>query len=733
LGEILIALIVALPLLAGALLVLAPGLGPRLLTTLSAAVPSIGFFALLLIPGEHQVSLSWVPSLDLPLAFSVDGLARLFSLTVSGIGALIFVFAGAYMADDPRRARFIGTLLIFSGAMQGLVLAGNSLSLFAFWELTSILSFVLIGFEGTAQSARRAATQALVVTGLGGLGLLALAILGHMETGSWALDTLPAVPGLALVALIAIASKSAQVPLHFWLPLAMEAPTPVSAYLHSATMVQAGVYLALRLSPVFEGVPVWHGALLLLGGITLVWGALNALRVRDLKQLLAQTTLAALGLTLLLVGIGTELALKAALQFFLAHALYKAALFMVAGTIDHATHSRDLDHLSGLARPLPLSFLAALLAGASLIGLPPLFGFAAKETMLTAADGLALGVMVLGTALMAGAGLIFALRPFFGPAPVGPLNPPSPGLTLPPLVLGLLGLWFGLSAPNLESALAAVHGPGGHAGPHVFSLTDPAFLISLGVWAGAYGVALLAPRLRAHPARLRADRVFDHLYFGLLGAAGSLTRLTQHGRLSRYMVGFILLIGLAASVPFLLGAPWPSLEPLALVPHELLLMALAATGVVSVVLARTRLLAILALGVQGLMVALLYLAFGAPDLAFTQAMVEILSVVILALVMTRLRLDTRDQRPRADVLGHAFVALFAATALTLLLLSLLTHPLSLVLPDFFNAESVLAAHGRNVVNVILVDFRALDTLGEIAVVLTAGIAVLTLLSKKTAP
>lgn len=723
------AALLGLPLLAAAILAILDGLPPRLLGVLAAVPLASGFGVLLLVPGEVTLALPWAPVLGLELSFTLDGLSRLFSLAISGIGALILLYAGDYLGAHAARGRFLALLLAFSAAMQGLVLAGNTVTLFLFWEMTSVTSFLLIGFERQARDSRRAAIQALAITGAGGLGLLVLAVLAEATTGSWALDTIPATPLLAGLALLAILTKSAQVPFHFWLPLAMEAPTPVSAYLHSATMVQAGVYLALRLSPVFSADPLWQGLLMGLGALTLLWGGFNALRVRDLKQLLAQTTLSALGLSLMMIGTGSEEALAAGLGFFLAHALYKAALFMAAGAIDHATGTRDLEALSGLGRTLPVLFITVCLAAAALLGLPLFFSFVAKETMLAAATGPTLLALILGNALMGGAGLVFAVKPFFGPRFAGPLHPPGLALLGPPLLLAVLGLWFGLAPPDLSPALSAVVGHAATIKPHPFSLTDPAFVMSLAIWGLALGCMILGRMLRARPATLRADLVFDRAYFALLRGAAALSRLVQHGRLERYLLGFIALVALVAAAPLLAhGLPAPALP--ALTAPEMLVMLLAAVGIMTVLLAQTRLFAILALGVQGLMVALLYLLFGAPDLAFTQAMIEILSVVILTLVMTRLRLDARDPRPYEDFLRDGSVALLAGVAITLLLLHVIAHPLDPLLADFFNAESYPAAHGRNVVNVILVDFRGLDTLGEIAVVLAAGLAVLTLLAPR---
>ncbi|KKB11639.1 monovalent cation/H+ antiporter subunit A [Devosia geojensis] len=716
-------------------------------------------------------SLEWAPAYGIALSFLIDGLSLTFALTISGIGALIIIYSGSYLAGHPHQGRFLGFMLAFMGAMLGLVLSDSMVALFTFWELTSVTSFLLIGFDHARQAARRAAIQALVVTNLGGLALLLGALVVQQITGRWELsgvretgDLLRESPfyGLALVLfLLAAFTKSAQFPLHFWLPNAMEAPTPVSAFLHSATMVQAGVYLLARMTPVLGDTPAWMTILTLFGGVTLLWGAVAAIKQIDLKQMLAQTTIASLGLLVLLIGLGSEAAIAAMIVYFVAHAFYKAGLFLTVGVIDHETGTRDITALGGLMRKMPASFIAAALAAVSMIGLPLTVGYLAKEEMylaLAEADAaslLVLAVLIAGNALLAGVGIAVAARPFTGPTVETP-KPAHEGplaLVAGPLVLAVLGIaaalavgWFGHAI--LEPAGTAILGLPVES--HLTLALNPAsvlFWLSVLTWALGVLVFYQLDALRAFLRRLETgfgwtfDKGFDAAMFGLIRLSGAATRFLHHGRLELYLVVFFALFAIALIVPLVsLGgletlAPAVSLGQWAatgwswsdLAIYEWAVVALAIIGLVVLVAAQNRLVAIVSLGVQGIAVALLFLLFGAPDLAFTQFMVEILSVVILTLVMTRLKLDERDRRPFEDAMRDGTVAVLCGAGVTLLLSTILTGTLDTRLSDFFLATSVPIAHGHNIVNVILVDYRGFDTLGEISVVMAAGIAILALI------
>ena len=730
-----------------------------------ALVPAtiFAFLATLIAPvAAGQVlrtSLVWAPAYSVDLSFTIDGLSLASALAISGIGALVVLYSGPYLHGDPRQGRFFALLLGFMGAMQGLVLADSLVALYAFWELTAVASFLLIGFDHVRQAARRAALQALVITSAGGLCLLLGAVLLHTLSGNWNLSgsmglrqellASPLALPITLLAIAAAFTKSAQFPLHFWLLNAMEAPTPVSAYLHSATMVQAGVYLLARLSPLLGGTPVWVTMLTLFGGVTLLWGALGALRQIDLKQILAQSTIGSLGLLVLLLGIGGPTAAVAVITYFVAHALYKAGLFLVVGLIESETGVRDITALGGLRDKMALSFISAVFAGFSMLGLPPALGYLAKEAMYGTIGALQWTslllpiVLVLGNAAMGAMALAVALKPFMEP-PVGTPKEPREGalaMLIGPLVLGIAGIaaavlvgWtFAAIIAPAASAIVA-EAVGGHLGFEL-SLADPAIWLSLATWLLSavlfWRLAVLRTLLRRVEAAvsLTFDRIFDLGMAGLLALADLFARRWQSGSLRFYMLIVLLAAGAALVVPLLSlgGVPHFPASP-APARIEWAVAALAVAGIIGVAAAPSLLVGILALGVQGTAVALIYLLFGAPDLGFTQFMVETLSVVMFALVMTRLRLGRHAHRQRAVALRDAAVALVCGGGVTAVLFAVLDRPLNPRLSTFFQQNSAILAHGHNVVNVILVDFRGLDTLGEISVVMTAGIAIVALIA-----
>lgn len=736
----------------------------------------LGFAETIIGGGTVAISFPWIAAYDLHLSFFIDGLSLVFALTISGIGTLILLYSGAYLAGHHHQGRFLGFMLAFMGAMLGLVLADSLLVLFLFWELTSITSFLLIGFDHTRQAARRGAIQALVITNIGGMALLAGAILVHQFSGSWDMSALRlmgdllrdhAFYGLVLFCFLGAAfTKSAQFPLHFWLPNAMEAPTPVSAFLHSATMVQAGIYLLARMNPVLGGTEIWTILLVGFGALTLIWGALGALKQTDLKQILAQTTIASLGLLALLIGLGSEAAIAAMVVYFVAHAFYKAGLFMVAGAIDHETGTREITSLGGLADKMPASFIAAAMAALSMIGLPLTIGYFAKEEMYLGLIGgdwlglVVLAVLVVGNAMLGAVALIVMIRPFLGeavPLPKAPHEAPM-AMLLGPILLGVGGIvagvlpdWLGhdVLAPAAASILQA------QVESHLTLALDFASLLlwlSALTWFLAILIYRQADRIRTLLRRFdnalgwTADNVFDAAMFGLIRFAGAVTRALHHGRLELYLVLVFAVLAVSLFAPMLTlggfdwiypdadlgnwaaGFAWPHMQP-----YEWGVIALTIAGLLAVLAAPTRLLAILAMGVQGAALALIFLLFGAPDLAFTQLMVEVLSVVILTFVMTRLRLDDRDPRPFEDWARDGTLAIVCGAGVSLLLMLVLNGALDTRLSDLFTATSVPIAHGHNIVNVILVDYRGFDTLGEISVVMGAGIAILALLRQRKKP
>lgn len=729
-----------------------------------AIAPALAFvhFALMLpeiaAGGVVTGGYAWVPSFNLSFSWFIDGLSLTFALLITGIGLLIVLYAGGYMKGHPQQGRFLSFLLLFMGAMLGVVVSDSLLMLFVFWELTSITSFLLIGFDHERAASRRAALQALVVTGGGGLLLLAGLIfiwdisgitqLSMLVRGGDVLRDSPFYLAALLLVLGGAFTKSAQFPFHFWLPNAMEAPTPVSAYLHSATMVKAGVYLLMRLNPVLGDTAAWQILLPFFGGLTMLTGALLAVRQTDLKLMLAYTTVSSLGLLVMLTGFGSDHAIEAAVLYLVAHSLFKGALFMVAGIIDHEAGTRDITKLGGLRKAMPITFAAALAAAISMAGLPPFFGFLAKEEIYYAlAHGnpravLFAGIAILGNGLMFAVAFAVGLKPFLGkpvktpkPAHEGPLL-----LWLGPALLALKGLTialfsgiahFYISTP-MASAIA------GEVRPVEISLIPHLGVpLGLSLLTIALGIVLYTQLSAVRSLMARTftalgagpDRGFDVFIEMLVKVSFHVTRLIQPGRLEFYVTATFAVIAAVLLVPLFLYGELPSMPswPRDMPVHELTFIAIAVAGLVAVLTASSRLTAIIALGIQGFAVAVIFLLFGAPDLSFTQFMVETLSVVILTLVMTRLRLSPSDHRGLGQKLLDSTIAIACGTGFALFLMRATQASFDNRLTDFYNTYSKVIAHGANVVNVIIVDFRGTDTLGEIAVVMITGLAILALI------
>ncbi len=701
-------------------------------------------------------------SLGVTGGLRLDGLSFVFALLITGIGALIFLFTQGYFSGDERRGRLSVILLLFMTAMLGAVTADDVIVLFVFWELTSLTSFLLVGFDHEKLKARKAALQALLVTGGGGLALLAGLILIAMAAGTTSLSGIlasrdavlahPAAMPAMLLIILGCFTKSAQVPFHFWLPNAMAAPTPVSAYLHSATMVKLGIYLLARLNPLYQDVELWRDVLTWAGTITAVTGMVLAFRETDLKRVLAYTTVTALGTLTMLIGIAPELSITAAVTFLIVHAFYKAALFMVAGIIDHETGTRDASTLRGLRTAMPVTALAAGLAAFSMAGLPPFVGFVAKELIYeaklelgTTASALIAAGFIVNAATVAIAGVL-AWRLFFGAPTATRLKPhdPKPAMLAGPLLLAILGLVAGASPAILGTAIID---------PAVTAILGRPADVSLKLWHGfnlvlalsaatmALGVLIylawerIVPRLKAlnFIDRLAPSGFYDRTLDGVLAFAANTTRVIQHGSLRGY-VRTLFAVTAGASVFTLMwrgGLAWPQLG--SAIDARIAIAVLLIGGCVAVMAARTSFQAVLALGLVGFSTALVFLTSGAPDVAFTQFAVETLLVVILATALMKLPLRGRDIRATHEKAFDLVVALGCGIAIAAILAAVLASPFDPRLSLWFGEQSVPAAHGRNVVNVILVDFRALDTLGEIMVLAVAAMAVVALLRCTRAP
>ncbi len=706
--------------------------------------------------GEALVwSLNWIPSQGIALSFLVDGLSLTFTLLISGIGTLVLLYSNTYLAGHPHYARFALFLTAFMLSMLGLVLADDLIVLFVFWELTTVTSYLLIGFSHTVEKSRRSALQALFLTGAGALAFLAGLILLGFAAGTTQISAILA-EGEALrahqmylpILLLLLAgafTKSAQVPFHFWLPNAMAAPTPVSAFLHSATMVKAGVYVLARMHPAMSGTEVWLWSLTVLGAVTAVFASVMALRQTDLKQALAYTTLMALGTLVLFLGQTSGYAMTAFATFLIVHSLYKAALFLVVGCIDHSTGTRESDILGGLGRVMPVTAAAAALAALSMAGFPPFLGFIGKELKYAGALAVAsepvlvaLAVLLANALMLAVAGVV-AFRPFWRPAggvlPRKATEAPWPMLA-GPVLLSVGGAVFGLYPDLLQRALVT---------PTVISLTGTSEEAKeLKIWAGvnlplvlsvatfALGLVIYAVHrplraalARADAATISMDPWWDRFMDGLKSLAAWQTRRLQTGRMSWYMTATFstVLIGMGAVIA--LRLPPVAVDLSGLTWKHTALCGLILVGTALVATTGSRITSIAALGVVGIGTALIFIFFGAPDVAITQLLVETLVVVLVAVAM--LRLPRLDDAPRLFRPGHAVLAIGVGGVVTATLLAVLATPLDRRLTDYFEIASWPEAYGRNIVNVILVDFRALDTFGEIAVVVIAALSAYALL------
>ncbi|HLE73034.1 MAG TPA: putative monovalent cation/H+ antiporter subunit A, partial [Anaerolineales bacterium] len=698
-----------------------------------------------------RVSFPWVPSLGLTLSFNVDGLGLLFALLITGIGVLVVVYAGGYMKHDPHLNRFYAWLLAFMAAMLGVVLADNLILVYVFWEITSLTSFMLIGFHHEDEEGRKAALQALLVTVLGGLAMLAGFLLLGISAGTFEVSALRGqadsiqasnlyIPILVLILLGAF-TKSAQFPFHFWLPNAMQAPTPVSAYLHSATMVKAGVYLLFRLTPVLGGGDVWFYSVAGVGALTMVVGGYLALSQTDLKRLLAYSTISALGMLTLLIGLGSSKAIEAALVLLVAHALYKGALFLVAGAVDHESGTRDVTRLGGLARLMPLTTAAAGLAALSMAGILPTLGFISKELLYEVtlergaawfAPAFAAAIFTVFVAAVAG------LSPFWSqPVSTSKQAHEAPAsMWLGPLALAGLGVLFGLipqmvSKPLITPAANAILPQSTSVELDLWHGVSPVFLLSLltlGVGAMLYWARGM---VRKVIAGLEWPWGPEKWYAWSLDAiealAGWQTRLLQNGYLRYYLMTIVLAtVGLAGTtLIFQGGLHWPS-GTIVVRFYEAALGILILMASFAAVRSRSRLGAVAALGITGYSVALIFLLFGAPDLAMTQFLIESLTVVFFVFAFYHLP-HFAQLTPTPSRVAHAVIALLAGGLMTALVLSATGTNLYPKISQYFVDNALPLAHGRNIVNVILVDFRGMDTLGEISVLAVASVGVYALL------
>ncbi|WP_311342642.1 Na+/H+ antiporter subunit A [Corynebacterium riegelii] len=736
---------------------------------LIALVPAAGFVWIVSLfhggvfasGGELVASYAWMPSVHMNLEFRLDALAGLFSLIILGVGALVLFYCWGYFDSNPiRLAAFASQLTMFATVMYGLVIADNFLLMYVFWELTSILSYLLVSYYGEKASSRRAALQALMVTTFGGLAMLVgINLLGH-QTGIWQLSGISQIADIenttgisAAIVLIMLGAltKSAQAPWHFWLPGAMAAPTPVSAYLHSAAMVKAGIYLVARLAPDMSAVTTWHLVVITTGCFTMLLGGWMALKQRDLKLVLAYGTVSQLGFIITVIGVGSREAAMAGLAITFAHSLFKAALFMIVGTIDHATGTRDIHELSGLGKKQPLLAGLAIVSAASMAGIPPLFGFVAKEAalemilheeLLTGMPGrITLVVMVAGSILTMAYSLYFlhgafATKPEHDRKPseaVRDMHRVGPTLWLSPAILTAGTIVFGLVPallsdpinnhldarfPDVEGeTLALWHG-----------INVPLILSAVIITAGAimfWQRDLVAKAQFEQPALGNANSVYDTILAKLHHWSMRLTASTQRGSLAinlGVIFATLMVVPLAALI---LGASnnirmivWENV-------WQGLIVIIMAGMAFFATLQRNRLSAVVMVGMTGYCLAMIFALHGAPDLALTQALVETIVMVIFMLVLRKMPTEVEprhdDNRLRAwlSIGTGVSVVVVAMTAMS----ARVAEPISTTMPEL----AYEIGHGRNTVNVLLVDLRAADTFGEIIVLVIAATGIASLI------
>lgn len=764
-------LIVLLPLCLGTALTLWLGQRSRLLTALAAGTVTAASLALLLLQApevmaglEMRQSWSWVPEIGLNLSFRLDGLSLLFAGLILCMGLLIVLYAHFYLSPEDSAGKFYSEMMLFMAAMLGVALSDNLLLLVVFWELTSVSSFLLIGYWSHRADARAGARQALAVTGGGGLAMLGgFVLLGHIA-GTYELSQMLGrvaliqasplfVPALLLI-LLGCFTKSAQFPFHFWLPDAMAAPTPVSAYLHSATMVKAGVFLLMRMYPVLAG-SGWFEAIVSTAGLaTVLFAAFVALFKHDLKGLLAYSTVSHLGLIVFLIGLGSPLAAVAAVFHVLNHATFKASLFMIAGIVDHETHSRDMRQLGGLWAMMPWTTTLAMVAAASMAGVPMTNGFLSKEMFfmqaLTDTSGSWSWVVPVLVTLAGVFSVAYSLRlvhdTFFN-GPMGEVPNPHPhepplGMKLPVMILVALCLVVGLLPAMTFGPLvhAAATGMVGQPLPdyhlalwHGFNVPLLMSAVALALGIGLYLGLARARRLHRIESEswfgpLTGRRLFETCMEQLFAGAGRLSSRLETGSLQRYLL-CLLLAAVVAVASQLLGQGIGTGQRPLMPANGLAIAVWGLLGVTCLAIAlthRARFQSVVLVGVVGLVTALTFVSLSAPDLALTQLAVEVVSTVLLLMGLALLPQQSPKESSSMRRVRDAVVALAAGAGMAWLAWLLMTRDFDSI-SWYFLQESLTLGGGTNVVNVILVDFRGYDTFGEITVLGIAAIGVLALM------
>ncbi|MDM5210417.1 Na+/H+ antiporter subunit A [Peribacillus sp. NJ4] len=724
---------------------------------------------------------AWIPSLGIHIDFYVDGLGLLFALLITGIGSLVVLYSVFYLSKEKEKLnQFYVFLLLFMGAMLGVVLSDNLIVLYSFWEFTSLSSFLLIGYWNERERSRYGAQKSLLITVFGGLsllgGIILLAIMGNtfsireLIAQSGELMDHPLFTPALLLVLLGAFTKSAQFPFHIWLPDAMEAPTPVSAYLHSATMVKAGIYLVARLSPVFAESGIWFWLVSIAGLITLFWGSFSAIKQTDLKGILAFSTISQLGLIMSLLGLGAAAlhyeslgeniylaATVAAVFHLINHATFKGSLFMVAGIIDHETGTRDIRKLGGLMQLMPITFTVAVIGAFSMAGLPPFNGFLSKEMFLASmVDVLELNIFNMATwgmlfpvlAWVASVftfiySMIVVLKPFTGKLQLNLLDKKpheAPiGMLISPIILASLVIIFGifpnlLSSSIIEPAVAGIQP----------SLVGPDFQVHIAFWHGfqpelwmtvgiiAFGIILYKtfPKWqKIHqwmPESISLNALYDNGLRGLERSASSVMKFLMTGSIRTYLLSiflfFILSLGFTLYWKDAFKLDTGNLASIGL--YEWVLAAITVIGSIAILFARSRLTSIIILGAVGYTISLFFVLLRAPDLALTQLVIETISVSLFLLCFFHLPLMASRKEERMTFrLNNALISIGVGVMVTLIALSAHSNKLFDSISSYYLENAYKEAGGKNVVNVILVDFRGLDTMFEITVLSIAALGI----------
>ncbi|MFP3510979.1 Na+/H+ antiporter subunit A [Peribacillus sp. SIMBA_075] len=724
---------------------------------------------------------AWIPSLGIHIDFYVDGLGLLFALLITGIGSLVVLYSVFYLSKEKEKLnQFYVFLLLFMGAMLGVVLSDNLIVLYSFWEFTSLSSFLLIGYWNERERSRYGAQKSLLITVLGGLsllgGIILLSIMGNTfsireliaQTGEL-MDHSLFIPALLLVLLGAF-TKSAQFPFHIWLPDAMEAPTPVSAYLHSATMVKAGIYLVARLSPIFAESGLWFWLVSIAGLITLFWGSFSAIKQTDLKGILAFSTISQLGLIMSLLGLGAAAlhydslgeniylaATVAAVFHLINHATFKGSLFMVAGIIDHETGTRDIRKLGGLMQLMPITFTVAAIGAFSMAGLPPFNGFLSKEMFLASmVHVLELNIFNMETwgilfpviAWVASVftfiySMIVVLKPFTGKLQLQLLDKKpheAPiGMLISPIILASLVIIFGifpnlLSSSIIEPAVASIQpslaGPDFQVHIEFWHGFKPEFWMTVGIIASGIILYKTFPRWqKIHqwmPERLSLNALYDNGIKGLERSASSVMKFLMTGSIRTYLLSiflfFILSLGFTLYWKDAFKLDTGNLAPIGL--YELVLAAIIVISSIAILFARSRLTSIIILGAVGYTISLFFVLLRAPDLALTQLVIETISVSLFLLCFFHLPLMASRKEERMTFrLNNALISIGVGVIVTLIALSAHSNKLFDSISSYYLENAYKEAGGKNVVNVILVDFRGLDTMFEISVLSIAALGI----------